>query len=167
MNLPEAGPSASLARHNVAAISSSAATDASTIAVTVKAFEPPDPGSMAEIGIILMPSIEVSSAAGSMASAPGRLILSVFFCVTVEVSTFVSGRTESGMREVWRIGAVPDLAVGGVAGAATGAIGADKSDGRFSRMVLGAAASAGLIGIEVETPIAESSEMREVFDFAA
>jgi len=58
------------------------------------------------------------------------------------------------------------LAVGGIAGDA-GDIGAERSEGRFRRMVLGAPDSGGLIGMEVETPIAESSEMREVFDLAA
>lgn len=46
-------------------------------------------------------------------------------------------------------------------------LGAARSVGRFKRMVLGAAFSCDVIGIDVATPIAESSEMRDVFDFAA
>ena len=87
------------------------------------------------------------------------MIFSVFFCVTVEASAAAAsafGKAESGMRDVCRIGAVEVL----------GAAGADRSDGRFRRIVLGSTFSAP-IGAIGATPIAESSEIRDVLDFAA
>ena len=100
------------------------------------------------------------------------------------------GITESGIRDVWRmdvvgvlivaaeepgliagggeiIAAVADLKFIGVIEACDVAPGAARSVGRFRRIVLGATFSCGVIGIDVATPIAESREMRDVFDFAA
>jgi hypothetical protein len=97
--------------------------------------------------------------------------------------------TESGMREVWRMlvvgalmaavaeaglaegggmmAAVADLKFEGMIGDVDDAPGVAKSVGRFSRMVLGAALSEGAIGMDVEMPMAESREMRDVLDLAA
>jgi hypothetical protein len=93
------------------------------------------------------------------------------------------------MREVWRIfvvgdlmaavaeaglaegggmmAAVADLKFDGMIGDVADEPGVAKSVGRFRRMVLGAALSEGAIGIDVETPMAESREMRDVLDLAA
>lgn len=136
-----------------------------------------------------------SASAVAAAGAPGRRIFSVFFCVTVVESIVAGaagasvGMTESGMREVCRmlvagaligavteddlteeggmIAAVADLKLEGMIGDVDDAPGVAKSVGRFRRMVFGAALSDDAIGIDVVSPIAESREMRDVFDLAA
>jgi hypothetical protein len=65
------------------------------------------------------------------------------------------------------IDVVGDLTLSGVIGACAVVPGDARSVGRFRRIVLGATFSCGVIGIDVATPIAESKEMRDVFDFAA
>lgn len=99
---------------------------------------------------------EATGAEAGAEAAPGRLIFNVFFCVTVAGSGVLCGRTESGMRDVWWIGAVWE------SGAGVGAFAeGERSDGRFSLIVFGS------LLIPVPTPIAESSEIRDVLDFAA
>ena len=90
--------------------------------------------------------------------APGRLIFNVFFCVTAALSppSSTEGSAESGMREVLRAEA-DDSGEAEAVGVADGAV---RSDGRFRRIVFGPSFSGA-------TPMAESSEMRDVLDLAA
>jgi hypothetical protein len=74
---------------------------------------------------------------------------------------------EGGGATAGIIAAVGDFMFWGVTGAAAVVAGAPRSVGRFSRMVFGVVVSGGAIGMDVATPMAESKEMRDVFDFAA
>ena len=170
--LPASGPIAWAAMQNVSNSNTTAAAHAAITATAVKTGDSALPAGISIIGLTGViwtpsgkadspPAAAVTVGAADASAAPGRLIFSVFFWVTEAESPAAAstvGSTESGIREVCRA----EGTMGGF-GATGVAPGTERSDGRFKRMVFGPSFSAPTGA----TPIAESSEMREVLDLAA